>query len=65
MYELFMEVGMPNHIRRYFSGEAQVHAFVADFIAPGRAENNIVAVTQADAVQIFRVSAIRMLEVGI
>ena len=65
MYELFMEVGMPNHIRRYFSSEDEIDAFVADFIAPGRAENNIVAVTQADAVQIFRVSAIRILEVGI
>jgi alcohol dehydrogenase len=63
MHELLTQVGMPNYVRRYFPTGAQVQAFVGDFIAPGRAENNIAPVTQGDAVEIFRASATRMLAV--
>ena len=65
MHELLAQVGMPNYVRRYFPTDAQVQAFVGDFIAPGRAENNIAPVTQGDAVEIFRRSAARMLGVSL
>ena len=50
-----------NH--RHFLTEAEIYGFVANFITPGRADNNIIPLTEADAVEIFRKSATRMLKI--
>jgi len=56
------DVGVPEHIHRHFPTKAEIYEFIGNFITPGRADNNIVPLTEADAVEIFRKSARQMLE---
>jgi len=61
--DFLIDVGVSQYVRRYLPTEGEVAAFVGDFITPGRADNNIVPMTQADALRIFRSSAKQMLKV--
>lgn len=56
-----VRVGVPKYIKRYFHSQADVDAFHGDFITPGRADNNVVSLTQNEALVLFRSSANDML----
>jgi len=64
VYDFLIEAGVPKFIRQFFRSEAEVEAFNGDFITPGRADNNIVPLSQTEAAQLFRLSAKKMLSVS-
>lgn len=61
LHGFLVRVGVPDYLRRYFRSAAEIDAFDGDFITPGRADNNIVPLTQGDALELFRFSAKGML----
>lgn len=61
LQSFLIRAGVPKYLRRYFHSPEEVDAFDGDFITPGRADNNIVPVTQNEALELFRSSAKSML----
>ena len=57
LQDFLVRVGVPKYLKRYFASSAEVDAFKGDFITPGRADNNIVPVTQGEALELFRSAA--------
>jgi alcohol dehydrogenase len=61
LQDFLVRVGVPKYLKRYFASSAEVDTFKGDYITPGRADNNIVPVTQSEALELFRSAAKNMI----
>ena len=60
LYEIFIGVGVPHHLRKYSIDITTVAASGAAFITPDRADNNLASASEKDAVQILRSALSRL-----
>ncbi len=63
LYKAFVNVGIPEYLQQFIVDISDVTTLDAEFIAPGRAENNITHVSQSDAIEILR-SALSLLTIN-
>lgn len=63
LYKIFKDVGTSEYLRQFFNGKLDLALLADSLITPGRAENNIISVSQDDAIEVVR-AAISGLEIN-
>ncbi len=60
LYRVFVNLGITEYLRQFIVHTSDMTTLDAEFIAPGRAENNITYVSQSDAIEILRSALSRL-----